>query len=90
MNEYAKHIKEKLDVVTVSREDLNTLAKDRLDFGFDSIYFRYSEAIDELAAYMSKVDHIDPIDARRRLSHRKMHFYNALEQLVHAHEEESK
>lgn len=90
MIDYAKNIKERLDVVTVSREDLNTLAKDRLDFGFDSIYFRYSEAIDELAAYMSKVDHIDPIEARRRLSHRKMHFYNALEQLVHAHEEEDK
>jgi hypothetical protein len=90
MTDYAKNIKERLDVVTVSREDLNTLAKDRLDFGFDSIYFRYSEAIDELAAYMSKVDHIDPIEARRRLSHRKMHFYNALEQLVHAHEEEDK
>ena len=90
MTDYVKNIKEKLDVVTVCREDFNTLAKDRLDFGFDSIYFRYSEAIDELAAYMSKVDHIDPIEARRRLSHRKMHFYNALEQLVHAHEEEAK
>lgn len=90
MTDYAKNIKERLDVVTVNREDLNTLAKDRLDFGFDSIYFRYSEAIDELAAYMSKVDHIDPIEARRRLSHRKMHFYNALEQLVHAHEEKDK
>lgn len=90
MTDYVKNIKEKLDVVTVCREDFNTLAKDRLDFGFDSIYFRYSEAIDELAAYISNVNHIDPIEARRRLSHRKMHFYQTLEQLVHAHEEETK
>ena len=90
MNKKNKNVYDKLNVITINRDDYNMILKDRLDFGFDSIYFRYSEAIDELAAYMSKVDHIDPIEARRRLSHRKMHFYNALEQLVHAHEEEDK
>lgn len=90
MNEYAKNIKERLDVVTVNREELNAVAKDRWDFGFDSIYFRYSEALDELAAYKAKVEHSDPVEERRRLSHRKMHFYNALEQLMHAHEDNNK
>ncbi len=90
MTDYGKRIKEKLDVVTVSREDFNTVCKDRLDFGFDSIYFRYSEAIDELAAYKAKVEGGDPIKVRLNLSHRKMHFYNALEQLLHAHEQEEK
>ena len=90
MTDYAKSMKERLDVVAVNRDDLNALAKDRLDFGFDSIYFRYAEAIDELAAYVAKVDHIDPIEARKHLSFRKMHFYNTLEQLVHAHEVDDK
>lgn len=88
MTDYAKGIKEKLDIVTLSREDFETLCKDRLDFGFDSIYFRYSEAIEELGYYKE-------IEARRTGEHfdkkhwvdgRKMHFYGCLEQLLHAHE----
>lgn len=90
MTEYGKSIKERLDVVRIERDTLNELCKDRLDFGFDSIYFRYAEACDELAAYMSRADHIDPVEARRRMNGRKMHFYQALEQLVHAHESEDK
>ena len=74
-------------MVTLSREDLNIIYKDRLDFGFDSIYFRYAEVCDELAAYMARADHIDPVEARRRMNGRKMHFYQALEQLVQAHPE---
>lgn len=88
MTDYAKSLKEKLDIVRLPREDFDEIVKDRLDFGFDSIYFRYAEALDELAAYMSRADHIDPVEARRRLSCRKMHFYNALEQLVRAHPKE--
>jgi hypothetical protein len=72
----------------VEEKDFKQICKDRLDFGFDSIYFRYAEACDELAAYMSRADHIDPVEARRRMSGRKMHFYQALEQLVHAHSKE--
>lgn len=88
MTEYAKKIKEKLDVVTVSRDDFDTLCKDRLDFGFDSIYFRYAEALDELAAYKAIVERTDPVQTRKQLSHRKQHFYMALEQLLHAHDQE--
>ena len=90
MNDYAKKIKDKLDIVTMSREDFDTLCKDRLDFGFDSIYFRYAEACDELAAYMSRADHIDPVEAHHKMSNRKMHFYYALEQLLQAHVQEDK
>lgn len=88
MTDYAKSLKEKLDIVRLPREDFDELAKDRLDFGFDSIYFRYAEVCDELAAYMSRADHIDPVDARRRMNSRKQHFYMTLEQLVHAHPKE--
>lgn len=90
MTDYGKRIKERMDVVTVSKEDFDAVLKDRLDFGFDSIYFRYAEAIDELAAYKAKAEHSDPVAERQRLSHRKMHFYNTLEQLVHAHEVDDK
>lgn len=88
MTDYASRVKEKLDVVTMSRDDFNALCKDSLDFGFDSIYFRYSEALDELAAYKAIVEKIDPVQACKQLSHRKMHFYNVLEQLLHAHDQE--
>lgn len=88
MTDYAKSLKEKLDIVRLPKEAFDELAKDRLDFGFDSIYFRYAEVCDELAAYMSRADHIDPVEARRRISGRKMHFYQALEQLVRAHPKE--
>lgn len=83
-----KKIKKELDNVIIKEEDFNALVKDRLDFGFDSIYFRYAEALDELAAYQTIVEKIDPIQARKRLTHRKMHFYNTLEQLLHAHNQE--
>ena len=71
-----------------NKDEFERIAKDRLDFGFDSIYFRYAEICDELAAYISKVDHVDPIEARRRMNGHKLHFYDALEQLVQAHSKE--
>lgn len=88
MTETAQKIKEKLNnIVYVDHNELNCICKDRLDFGFDSIYFRYAEVCDELAVYKAMIEHTDPIDERRRMNSRKMHFYNTLEQLVHAHEE---
>ena len=89
MTPEAKRIKEKLErkEVVVDREELDKVVKDRLDFGFDSIYFRYAEVCDELAAYQSVVDHVPAHEARKRMNGRKMHFYQALEQLVQAHAE---
>lgn len=90
MTPEAKRIKEILErtEIVVNRKELDKIIKDRLDFGFDSIYFRYAEVCDELAAYMARADHIDPVDARHHMNGRKMHFYQALEQLVQAHESE--
>lgn len=76
------------DIVKIKKSDLDQLLKDRLDFGFDSIYFRYAEACDEIAAYESRTKGTDPIQARRAMNHRKMHFYQTLEQLMHAHDQE--
>ena len=85
----AKTIKERLGrkEVVVDRKELDKVIKDRLDFGFDSIHFRYAEVCDELAAYQSVVDHVPAHEARKRMNGRKMHFYQALEQLVRAHPE---
>lgn len=90
MTSEAKRIKEILErtEVVVDRKELDKVIKDRLDFGFDSIYFRYAEVCDELAAYQSIVDHVPAHEARKRMNGRKMHFYQALEQLLHAHEKE--
>ena len=89
MTPEAKRIKDILEraEVIVDRKELDKIIKDRLDFGFDSIYFRYAEVCDELAAYQSVVDHVPAHEARKRMNGRKMHFYQALEQLVQAHPE---
>jgi hypothetical protein len=86
----AKRIKETLDVVSISKKDYNTLVKDRLDFGFDSIYFRYSEAIEELSYYKEREAHKEctHFDRKHWADGHKMHFYGALEQLLQAHKEE--
>lgn len=83
------HIKKTLNRVYVDREQLDELYKDRLDFGFDSIYFRYAEVCDELAAYKARANDSCPITERANMNGRKMHFYQALEQLLHAHELDS-
>lgn len=89
MTEKARQLKEKLDIVNINRDDLNTICKDRLDFGFDSIYFRYAELCDELAAYKASCKGTNPVKERDQMNSRKRHFYNALEQLMLVHNEEN-
>lgn len=88
MNKEAQKLVEKLNKVYVDRDELNRVCKDRLDFGFDSIYFRFAEVCDELAMYKARVERTDPIEEKRRMNSRKHHFYMTLEQLVHAHDQE--
>lgn len=85
MTDNAKKIKETLDTSIISNDTLNQLIKDRIDFGFDSIYFRYAEVCDELAMYKAIVEHTNPIQEKKNMFHQKMHFYEALEQLLQAH-----
>ena len=89
MTPEAKRIKEILEraEVVVDRKELDKIIKDRLDFGFDSIYFRYAEVCDELAVYKARANGSCPITERAHMNGRKMHFYQALEQLVQAHPE---
>lgn len=87
MTEQAKRIKDIMNMTYVDNDVLNQVIKDRLDFGFDSIYFRYAEVCDELAVYKAALERTNPVEERKNMNGRKMHFYEALEQLVHAHEE---
>ena len=89
MDKKIKDMYDKLNVITINRDDYNTIIKDRLDFGFDSLYFRYAELCDELAVYKSIYNHTNPIEERKYMNGRKMHFYDALEQLTHAHDKEN-
>lgn len=90
MTDTARQIKEKLDRVVIDRDTLQQITKDRLDFGFDSIYFRYSEAIEELSHFKEQEARRagEHFDRKRFCDARKMHFYQCLEQLLRAHEED--
>lgn len=73
--------------IIIPRKDVEEIIKDRLDFGFDSIYFRYSEVVEELSWYKEKEALRAGTNFNRRnfCEQRRMHFYNTLEQLIHAH-----
>ena len=84
----AENIKKTLNEVRVDRDSLNTLIKDRLDFGFDSIYFRYSEVIEELSWLKeaeAKRNGNFNFNRKSWCETKRMHFYNCLEQLTNAH-----
>ena len=72
---------------------MNRLSKDRLDFEFDSIYFRYSEVIEELS-WLKELEARRNGDMTFNRKHwsetKRMHFYSCLEQLLCAHEREDK
>ena len=90
MNKNTKKIKEILDTINMPRDIYNTIMIDRLDFGFDSIYFRYAEAIIELSFFKDMEAKRNGRDFNREVwvQGKLMHFYHTLEQLTHAPEEE--
>lgn len=89
-NKNFKDMYDKMNVMVISKDDYEKITKDRIDFGFDSIYFRYAEVCDELAIYKAKVYGSDPTKERNYMNGRKQHFYEALEQLLMIHEKEDK
>ena len=88
-NKKLKDIYDKLNIITIPKEDYNKIIKDRMDFGFDSIYFRYAEVCDELAVYKSRVHGTKPDEEYKAIWPRKQRFYDALEQLLMAHTEKN-
>lgn len=79
-------IRKKLDRITISGEIYNRIVQDRTDFAFDSIYFRYAIARDELARVKAQYESRDWEAEKRRADADKEHFYKTLEQWTQAHE----
>lgn len=50
----AEELKNKLDVTVINRDQLNKILLERINFAFDSLYFRYAMAIKELGEYKEK------------------------------------
>lgn len=93
MTPETQKLKEKLErkEVRVDRAELERICKDRLDFGFDSIYFRYSEAIEELSWFKEREAMKDgrlSFNRKQWCDTRRQHFYCCLEQLLQAHTQE--
>ena len=67
---------------------MDRILKDRLDFGFDSIYFRYAEAIIELSFYKEReaLKNGKRFDRDKWTRTKLEHFWNCLEQLTNAHQ----
>lgn len=85
-----RDLEKKLNITMVDKDELRQVCKDRLDFGFDSIYFRYASVIDELSRHkmLEPTCHRNDKDYWEKwANNQKMHFYMVLEQLTHAHEE---
>jgi hypothetical protein len=83
----------RLDELKKINEEFYQVCKDRLDFGFDSIYFRYSEVVEELSWYKEKEAFKNGqynFNRKNWCDTKRMHFYGCLEQLLHAHEPEGK
>ena len=79
------------DLITIYSNELKEANKDRLDFGFDSIYFRYSEAIEELSWYKAEEARRNGdvnFNRKKFCDTKRMHFYGCLEQLLRAHAQE--
>ena len=82
-------IKQKLGTVHLTHEDFNMICKDRMDFGFDSIYFRYAEAIKELSFFKEMEERRRGNTTFDRINWVKIkleHFWYTLEQLTRAHQ----
>lgn len=83
-------LKDKLDVTVINKDQLNKLLLERINFAFDSLYFRYAMAIKELAEYKEK----DALREGKHFSRKSwennqcMHFYNVLEEILEAHAED--
>lgn len=71
--------------ITIGRDALNIIIKNRLGFGFDSIYFRYAAARDESATLKTRYESGDWTKEQRRANADKEHFWETLEQYVRVH-----
>jgi hypothetical protein len=91
MTDDIKDLYKKLNITMIDKDELNKIVKDRIDFGFDSIYFRYAIAIDELAILKEERARNNCQSFNREVwaNSQKQHFYHILEQFSQAHKMEN-
>lgn len=78
------------DVTVINKDQLNKLLLERLNFAFDSLYFRYATVVDELARYKEEESRRDGSCRKMKswADNQKMHFYKTLEEILEAHAED--
>lgn len=77
-------------VTLINQQQLNKLLLQRINFAFDSLYFRYAMAIDELAKYKEEENRRNGScrNVKTWADGQKMHFYKVLEEILEAHSED--
>ena len=93
MTEKAKEIKDKLDMVYVSREELRKLAIDKQGYAFDSLIYRFKDYQSRLFPFevqeMKVIRGLDEWSARERVKSRHdrdlMRFIQILDEVIGEH-----
>ena len=93
MTEKAKEIKDKLDMVYVSREELRKLAIDKQGYAFDSLVYRFKDYQSKLFPFevqeMRVTRQMSEWDARERVKSRHdrdlMRFIQILDEAIGEH-----
>lgn len=74
--------------ILMDEKDYDILCKERMDFGFDSIYFRYSEIVEELGQLKEEKARQEnkPFDKEFWSNEKRSKFWRVLEKLMKIHE----
>ena len=86
-----KKILEKLNVTTVNNDIWNRILSERLNYAFDSLYFRFALAIKELGEYKQKeaVANNEKFLRKKWESAQMMNFHQTLEKLSENYKKEN-
>lgn len=83
--------KNKNKIMPIERQELDKLLSQRINFAFDSLYFRYAMAIDELARYKEEENRRNGSCAniKRWADSQKMQFYKVLDEILEPYPKEN-
>ena len=91
MSDNKEKILEKLNVTTVNNDIWNRILSERLNYAFDSLYFRFALAIKELGEYKQKeaVANNEKFLRKKWESAQMMNFHQTLEKLSENYKKEN-
>lgn len=84
-NNKVEYIKNKLNKVTIDREEVQKLVEDRIGYIYDSLCLRYNIARDAQAELEIHKKKINPESAWRSAQRDKIRFYEILDDLIGEH-----